>query len=384
MKRDTIKVVHILPWLSKGGVEQRRYLLAKGLGEEFEQVLVYMQDNEGWVGRFREEGVKVIRVRGGRGWSPFDVEAIRQIRGVLAEEVPDLVHGGVFEGVSMATLSGAFMGKSSVIIEETGDPDVRGSGGDLLMAIYSRIADACVGISEPVSDYFRHRLRVDPSKVVCVENGIRAMGPITDDEQLRLRHQWGIGEDDLVIGTVGRFHEYCKRFKALIRLVARLRPDYPGIKLLLVGDGQDRDILEEEVARLDLSQEVIFTGFRQDVEKFYGVMDVFSLLSVQEGFGLVVAEAMACELPTVVTAVGGMKTVSVPGETGFQVDGNKPMEAEGYLRRLLNDPSMRQRMGRAGRKRAMEKYSEEAYVNRVRDLYRRVCESEVQNVRESV
>ena len=364
------RVVHILPWLGGGGVEQRRYLMAQYLDDEkYEQNLVYMTAENDWLSLFEQEGVRLIHVPGAKAWSPTDFKAIGAIARHLRRIDPDIVHGAVFEGVSMATFAGRLAGIQNIIIEETGDPSIRRLGGNLLMGLYSALVTACVGVSRPVSDYFTQTLHTPESKVFCIENGVRAMSPPTAEEKRTWRHQWGISDNDIVIGSVGRMNDEHKRFSGLIDLVPTLREQNLPVKLLLVGDGQDLEKLQNRAKSLDISDHVVFPGFQREIESFFGMMDIFALLSFQEAFGLVVAEAMMCELPTVITSVGGMKYLTVDGKTGFQVPGDTPEAAEAPLRKLIEDESLRNTMGASGRERALEKYSHQAYIEKVEKLY---------------
>ena len=370
------KVVHILKWLKGGGVEQRRHLLARHLpAEEFDQTFLALEHDYGWRERFEKEDVSLRCLPSKLQWAPFDWRGILEVASHLRDIDPDIVHGAVFEGVSMAALAGTLAGCDNIIIEEIGDPSVRRWKGHLLTGLYARLASHCVGVSQPVTDYFVDTLKVSPDKVHCVENGVRDMQPPTAEKRRQLRRKWGIGADDFVVGSVGRLDDNNKRYSTLIDVIARLREDHEHIKLLLVGDGPDRQQLENHAAQRNLAEEVIFTGFQNDVEDLYGVMNTFALFSLHESFGLVVAEAMLCELPTVVTAVGGMKHLTIPGETGFQVPRDQPQQAASALQKIVNDRDMAKRMGLAGRKRALAKYTESAYVERVRQLYKIVLNS---------
>lgn len=119
-----------------------------------------------------------------------------------------------------------------------------------------------------------------------------------DVEKFRIENK--LQEDDLVIGHIGTFKE-SKNQKFLLKIVNVLKEKNKNIKLLLVGDGSMRDELETMCSDLDISNEVIFTGTRDDIDVILNSMDVFVFPSTFEGLGLVLLEAQAAGLPCVVS-----------------------------------------------------------------------------------
>ena len=373
---ERIKILHILPWLSGGGVEQRRFLLAKHLDEEkYEQHLVYMRDNRNWSGRFNKEGVKTYFVPGKKNWLPFDLIALGTIARLATKIRPDIIHGAVFEGVTMAALASFLVNiaiPNKCIIEETGDPTVRGAGGNMLMWFYCHLADHCVGVSQPITDYFTHSLKVDSSRVSLVENGARTLSPICTTKRREMRNRHGFAEDEIVVGTVCRLHDNYKRVSKLIEILSTMRSD---ARLLVVGDGPDRKRLEAQALQIGVSDRVTFAGFQTEIETFLGMMDIFALLSSSESFGLAVVEAMFMQLPVVATDVGGLKTLVEDGVNGYLVPGDRPLLAQEPLERLAADQALRRSLGSNGREFALSRYTEEAYVGRVDALYQRILQN---------
>src|SRR5690606_13800803 len=118
-------------------------------------------------------------------------------------------------------------------------------------------------------------------------------------------------------------------------------------RLVLVGDGPDRQAVERQTAEYGLSDVVDFVGAQHDVVPWLSAADLFLLPSAQESFGLAALEAMSCEVPVIASRVGGLTEVIQDGITGFVCD---PDDVTGMADRsiqLLQDPDLRRKIGRA-------------------------------------
>ncbi|HWP34035.1 MAG TPA: glycosyltransferase family 1 protein, partial [Thermodesulfobacteriota bacterium] len=161
-----------------------------------------------------------------------------------------------------------------------------------------------------------------------------------------LRARYGFAADDPVLLYVGRLARE-KELDRLFRAYAALRPRFPGLRLLLVGDGPDRPRL----ARTYGGEGVVFAG-RQTGEALaahYASADVFAFPSPTETFGNVVQEALASGLPVVAVAAGGVRDVVRAEETGLLADPRDPEAFGRQLARLLGDRALRARLAAAGR-----------------------------------
>ncbi len=145
------------------------------------------------------------------------------------------------------------------------------------------------------------------------------------------------------------------------------------VRLVLVGEGPDALRAREEVEALGAAAEVSFLGLRPDVAAILPAADVFLLPSLNESFGLAAAEAMACGVPVVASAVGGLPEVVVDGETGFlRPPGDVEAMAEAVLS-LLDHDELRLRLGAAARARAELLFAPAAVLPRYEALYREVA-----------
>src|SRR5262249_27551186 len=135
----------------------------------------------------------------------------------------------------------------------------------------------------------------------------------------------------------------------LLRAFARVHDDVKASRLLLVGDGAQRARYEEMSERLGLTGSVRFLGVRKDVPDLLRASDVLALPSRHEGFGLVLAEALACGVPVVATNAGPMPEIVRDGQTGRLFAEEDVAALGAALLELLLDPARRREMGARGR-----------------------------------
>jgi glycosyltransferase involved in cell wall biosynthesis len=171
------------------------------------------------------------------------------------------------------------------------------------------------------------------------------------------------------IGFAGRFtHE--KGADVLLRALAQLT----GVTAVLVGDGELRPASEVLASELGVADRAIFTGWREDARELMATWDVFVLPSRREGFGISIVEAMLAGLPVVATSVGGVPEVVVDGENAILVPPDDPGALAVAIRRLLDDPQLRRRLGQSGRRRALERFSPQTMATAFLALYARLLQ----------
>ena len=143
-----------------------------------------------------------------------------------------------------------------------------------------------------------------------------------------------------------------KGHRTLLEAAAELKKGASNsANFVVVGDGILRNELEEIAVKLDISERVLFLGFRSDAEALMRQFDIFCLPSLSEGLSSAILAAMAAQLPVVATAVGGIPELVQDGVTGLLVVPERPAELSQALGTLLNNPVLCLRMGKAGRQR---------------------------------
>ncbi|WP_313803785.1 glycosyltransferase [Flavobacterium sp.] len=364
-----IKVLHCLETLGAGGVERRRLSIVKLLPKDrFEVKIVCTQLQSILHEEFEKLGIEIIVV--GKLKHPFDFTIHQKVQKVIADFRPDIIHGAVFEGVSMAAVNGFLKKVPHIVIEETSDPIHRNWKANFLLRIFSFVSDKVVGVSQATCDYLTYKAKINPKKIKLINNGVKEPRAVLETEKIALKKELHIAENDFVIGSVGRMiDDNNKRFSDLIKAVSLLFEKGLPVKLLLVGEGKERPKYEKLAEDLGISSQVIFAKYQNDVAKYYSIMDVFSLVSANESFGLVLAEAMYCRLPIVATRVGGMQYIVDENITGFLVEKFNVMAIADALETIYKNQELRTAFGENGYSRVVKEFSETVYVNKIEQLY---------------
>ena len=174
-----------------------------------------------------------------------------------------------------------------------------------------------------------------------------------------------------VISTVGRLTAI-KQHHLFLEVIARLAPTHPGIIALIAGDGELRAELEGQAARLGLTSQVRFLGWRRDLATIYAATDVFALTSRNEGTPVALIEAMASGVPGVSTDVGGVPTVIADPGMGVRVAlDDEPAFAAAVLR-LLDRPEDAAAMAARGRAHVMAHFDRGRLIDDIDRLYRQL------------
>jgi glycosyltransferase involved in cell wall biosynthesis len=200
------------------------------------------------------------------------------------------------------------------------------------------------------------------------------------------REQLGLPSAVPLLGVVAQITPW-KGQRTAVEALAELEARWPDARLLLVGEPKFvskstrfdnltyQYYLRDLVHRLGLEDRVEFLGEREDVPMILRSLDVLLEPSWEEPLGRSAMEAMAMELPTVVTAVGGTRELVRDRVDGLVVPPRQPKEWADAIDHLLSEPATATRMGKSARSRVIDRFEKSAYAGRVRDFYRRVLDA---------
>jgi len=243
---------------------------------------------------------------------------------------------------------------------------------DYYLGHMTRIVCVCKDLVEKFSTWHDYRKRV-----VSIYNGVdlEEYNPQRVQEG-EIRKKFDIPPDAIVIGLVGQISER-KGQDRLIHIASRLIQQFLNVRFMIVGGSHEPEYeqkIHTMVDQRNLRGYFIFTGDLRDMPKVYKALDILVLPSLMEGFGRVVVEAEAMEIPVVVSSTGGLVEVVDPGKTGFIFSLENDQEMLDYLARLCESRELRLRMGKAGRVFVGENFSKEKMIARITSLYNEVFE----------
>jgi glycosyltransferase involved in cell wall biosynthesis len=308
--------------------------------------------------RRRGLSVRMVHCQGRADW-----RAVRQIEECIQEDGIQLLHTHGYK----ADLYGY------VAARRSGKPIVATChnwvGGTAALGIYNRLDRMALkrfhGLAA-VSDSVAQRLLaagVPARKIRTIANGI----DVQAFERARPSPVLSF-DGSKVIGMVARL-DLQKGFEYLLRAARELRGEFPGLKVVIVGEGPDRREIEDMIQRFGLQSNVILAGQRSNMPGIYAAMDVFVLPSLNEGLPMTILEAMAGSKAVIATRVGAIPRVIQDGETGLLVDPGDTNGLRDALARLLNDSDLCRRLGAAGHDWVSRNYTSEAMALKYRQMY---------------
>ena len=210
---------------------------------------------------------------------------------------------------------------------------------------------------------------VSPAVVSRIDNGISV--PSSDPTaRERIRSEFALAPEERLVVQIGRLAK-SKRNDLLLEAVARLNGSVP-VRVLLVGEGEQRQLLAEKARALGIVDRVTFCGYRDDVHRILAAADLLALTSNKEGLPIVMLEAMAVGCPIVATAVGAVPTVLRQDESAWLVAAQDVERLTCALREALVDPATAKTRAEQARADFMARFSRDAMGQQYLDVYNRI------------
>jgi len=190
-----------------------------------------------------------------------------------------------------------------------------------------------------------------------------------------IKDYYNIDPEDKVIIHISNFRKV-KRIEDVIKTFAKIQKEISS-KLILVGDGPELSTAIDHVTSYGLNDYVLFLGKQKRISDLLSISDIKLLMSEQESFGLVLLEAMACEVTTIGTNVGGIPEVIVHGETGYVVDLGDTDAAAEYAIKLLKDESLLEAFSKNALNRARTTFHSKEIVENYIQLYNQLFQNKL-------
>ncbi len=357
-----IKVGVFISGGEKGGSRYQVMSLARGLKGKVETIfftffkgpLFYEIEESGFKNHFFESKL------------PSSSKVFKDVLKRVSEENLSLIHTygvrGNFYGRRIARkLNIPVITSITSFIREDYSSKIKGF-------IFEKIDDTTIGIPKvvivPSRALMRDVLRRNPAlDVRVVPLGVEIPDGFFSKEEF-------FGKNDFVIGSIMRM-ERVKNPLFLIDVFKAVHLKEKRAKLMIVGDGSMRTLVEKRIEEYGLKDSVIITGFRKDAKRFYGVFDVFVSTSIREGFSVSVLEAMASSLPVVVSDSGGVREMVEDGVNGFIIE---DFDVEKFKEKILlfKDKRLKEEFGRRNKMKVKERFTVERMCEDTLKIYKEV------------
>jgi glycosyltransferase involved in cell wall biosynthesis len=228
-----------------------------------------------------------------------------------------------------------------------------------------RLVTVCGPFAERLS---AQGLRRD--NITVLHNFVKPFQRPADIEVRSVRASLGLADSEAVILAAGRLSQE-KGHADLVAATALLAPigGLSPFRVVIVGDGPERDALARKASALGISNKVVLAGFQRDMAPYFAMARLLALPSHSEGSPNVVLEAMAAGLPIAATRVGGVPEILVDRETGILVPDRDPEAMSAAIRELLTDSELSQRLGEAAFRQAQTTYTLDSYRRELVSFY---------------
>ena len=290
----------------------------------------------------------------------------RPLVSLLRHEPVDVLHAHKFGSNVWGAILGT-LARTPVVVAHEHTWSYEGSPLRRLLDRYLIAAhvDAFIAVSREDRRRMIEVEGINPEKIRFIPNGVPMPAPHRGHD---IRAELGIDPGDPVVGAVSRLRAQ-KAYDVLLRAVALLRPQFPRLRVLIAGDGEERPSLEALIEDLGLEDTVMLLGFRPDVPDLLQAFDVSVSSSDFEGSPLSIMEYMEAGKPVVATRVGGLPDLIEHGVHGLLVEPRDPDGLAASIAELLRDPDRAVAMGARGRERRRNEFDIELTVNRLQELY---------------
>ena len=370
-------IVHVIADLTTGGAEMmmKRLIEAHRGSSEFEHYVISLA-GLGRIGPELQAAGITVEALGMRG--PLDLlKVLRQLVKAFRRLQPDIVHCWMYHANLLGGLAARLSGRRQVIW------GIRAGSFDATMGV-SRTTTFLRRALGPVSRFLpevivhvAHAARLAHEKIgyaaskgLVIPNGYL---PSRAKSYPDVRARLGIGADEVVIGSIGRFNP-AKDPRTFIEAAAIVAGARPESRFLMIGPGMNPNAeLDAWIAARKLSEKFVLLDDCKDVDECLAAMDIFCLHSVTEAFPNVVAEAMSAGVPCVVSDVGD--AAFLLNGAGLVVPPRNPKAlADGILELIEVGPEMRRETGARGQQRIASHFSLDAIVRQYEGLYRDMVE----------
>ncbi len=383
MQRRKIKVLRIINRFNIGGPTYNATFLSKFLSEDFETLLIGGLPEEGESDSLHipeSYGLKPLLIPELKRQPNFfsDRKALKKIKAIIQEFKPDIVH-------THASKAGAIGRKAAIdckvpVIVHTFHGHVFhsyfGSFKTYLFKLIERRLAAktngIIAISALQKKELCEQYRIAPehkTSVIPLGFDLQKFQLNQQEKRAKTRQEFGIQEDEVAIAIIGRLSPV-KNHSFFLEVIANLHArTTKKIKVFVVGDGEERDRIQQKKDDLCPTAPILFTSWIKDIASFNQGMDIICLTSHNEGTPVSLIEAQACNVAVISTDVGGVRDIVDDGNTGYICPTNDLEKYANKLLKLVEEENIRQKMSQNGWSFVEDKFGYQRLIKETEKYY---------------
>jgi len=390
-----IKVAHIIARMITGGADENTLFTMEGLDKNKYEVDLIMGEefDESILNKVKNNNFNIIQIKGLKWKLNFLYDPIVLIKLIklMRKNRYDIIHTHTTKAGILGRIAGRIAGVPIIVHGLHGSTFEAFDSGLLnwLLFLFERLTgrftDAYISVSGVLSEKYIERGIGKKKNYHTVHSGMELETFYGAREKIDCRkkqRELGIGVEDFVIGNVARL-ESRKGHKFLIDAFKNVLGGQKNghVKLLIIGEGNKREYLENYVNELNLRDKVVFTGYREDVEELMAVMDIFVLTSLREGLPRVLVQAAAVGVPSVAFNVDGVSEIIKDNYNGFLVKVKDVKQLENRIVKYMNNKELVSLHGRNGREFIEDKWSIKGMVDRIDKIYQNLVREKLGEIK---
>ncbi len=333
-----IKVLHVIDHLGYGGAP----IVVKSIVERLNS-----NDIEIFVCALRtnQEAIPIQTNLISLNYNKYNPFSFREIVKLCKKNKIDIIHAHLQKSVISSLLAGIFC-NAKIIVHEHGPVFRKGTGFMYRLLFKSLASKATLAIanSQATKTALQEKINLPEQSIHIVNNfvDVSRFDPNLYDRKA-VRNTLGLKNDNTTIGFVGRL-DHCKGIDLLIRALQSLTEKDQKYRLVIVGNGSQKESLEQMTHQLGLNDKVIFTGLSKNPAELMCVFDMAVIPSRREAFGITAIEFMRMKIPVIASNAGGLVELIQDNKTGLLLYNLNPDNITRAVIKLEKDDALRENL----------------------------------------
>lgn len=302
----------------------------------------------------------------------LDFKAVSRLLKIFKAEKPDVIH---CHAAMSARIAGRLYKRAKIVytrhsVFEPSPTISRGIGKRINGFVNNATADRIIAVADAAKDNLT-KTGVSDKKITVIQNGVEPLKPLPESEKQKIRSEYGVGENDFILGIAARLNEVKGHIYILEALKMLIDDGITNAKLIIAGTGDYEDTIRRKIAELNLGENVVMAGFVKDVSGFMNILSV----SVNASFGteatsLALLEGMSLGVPAVVSDFGGNPGVIEEGVNGYLFESKNSRQMYEKLKLALQNGIALKDMCK---KVFEERFRAEIMTEKIQQVYRNLA-----------
>ena len=302
----------------------------------------------------------------------LDFKAVSRLLKIFKAEKPDVIH---CHAAMSARIAGRLYKRAKIVytrhsVFEPSPAISRGIGKRINGFVNNATADRIIAVADAAKDNLT-KTGVSDKKITVIQNGVEPLKPLPESEKQKIRSEYGVGENDFILGIAARLNEVKGHIYILEALKMLIDDGITNAKLIIAGTGDYEDTIRRKIAELNLGENVVMAGFVKDVSGFMNILSV----NVNASFGteatsLALLEGMSLGVPAVVSDFGGNPGVIEEGVNGYLFESKNSRQMYEKLKLALQNGIALKDMCK---KVFEERFRAEIMTEKIQQVYRNLA-----------